>query len=208
MISKKWKCVIVSILVLSLLLIAIMYLGLNKENFASSMTSNDDTDDKEIYKNLKVTRVEGHARMNMNILPRHCKILVNIGTELDRDTRENFIFVFQTELSKVVRSFGNNAIIGQNSSTLNLKNETSGSTERLFTGYKITILDIINENASIANEIDNVSESDNIIEDSDTCIYVMTSRNMYKIEGVISSSITPYQNIKKIIKFLGIQTDY
>lgn len=194
------------LLALAVCIVVIWYfkvqIGKN-ENFASSMTSSDGTDDKDIYKNLKVTRVEPSARMN--ILPGHCTILINIGNELDRDSRDNFIASFQTELNKVIRSFGNIPIIGQNRITLNLKNESSSTTERLFKGYKIKILDIIvGNNSSISDS----SNTTNIINDLQTCIYVMTARDTYKIEGVISSSITPYDNVKKIIKFLGIQTDY
>jgi hypothetical protein len=211
MIPENRKYFIVSTLVLVLFLVAILYFGVGvdvgvgvgvgidkKEHFTNN-TSNDD-----IYKNLQITRVRNATKQH--ILPGHCIISINIGYELKRDIRDDFIYGFQTELNKVVRSFGNIPIVGNNSKTLNLKNEITGKIEHLFKGYKIKIIDIINDNVN-GNEDSNFLNNI-MMGNPPTCIYVMTTGDTYQIEGVISTSMSPYENVKKIIKFLGIQSDY
>jgi hypothetical protein len=134
-----------------------------------------------------------NSNTSIRLMPYHCIVTLYLAAP---NTDDDKFFSTQVELTKIIRSFGRSPIIGKSKeNTLDI-NPPNGHKEKLFKDWKIKIGDVqlapLPNNGTIINSF----------------INVLTSKNNVNITGIIDENDSPYIIMLKLLKFLGLETDY
>ena len=148
---------------------------------------------------LRVVRVgEG----DISLQPKQCLVQIIVSQDQLDSTK--------TELNKMVKTFANAPINA-------FANKINKNDEKLFENYVIKFDDVkrvfnpIDDNQADDIQIDDGSNSSNYnnpYNDITPTIHFITPHNNFRLDGLISNSDNAYSIVMKIIKYIGLQTDY
>lgn len=103
-------------------------------------------------------------------------------------TTDNQLDSTQTEINKMVKTFANAPIIAS-------QDRINKNNNRLFENYRMKFEQV-------------KSTSDNQYNDTQPTIHFITKDNNFAVSGLITTQDTAYSIVIKIIKYLGLETEY
>ena len=166
---------------------------MNSRNIEKFSAKSNSKKQREQY---NITRV---GDGDISLQPKQCLVQIIVSQDQLDSTK--------TELNKMVKTFANAPINA-------FANKINQNDEKLFENYVIKFDDVKrvfnpNNNNQDDIQIDDGSNASSMSSNDITpAIHFITPHNNFRLDGLISNSDNAYSIVMKIIKYIGLQTDY